>query len=633
MAELNDKAQKVFALKYSTRKTKGWKEKCLEIASQMAEAGLRYGRTPEQVEETKNKYFESLFDLMFIPGGRIIANSGTGIKNLGNCFVLGIEDSRKSIYGTLQDAAEVFADGGGIGYFFGNIREEGAEIKTTGGKASGALSFMTLFDQTGEVISQASRRGAQMGVMDVSNPDIQKFIHFKSSLNHRNSRIVKEYERNIKPFSKKDFSGSKYERVLTKTLQDDQLTHFNVSVLLTDKFMEAVEKDEDWELISPSTKESVRKVKAKDLLMEMATQAWESGDPGELFYDAMNRDNMVSYIDDIRATNPCGEVPLLINESCILASLNLHKFYDKKTKSINYDLLKDQVKTMTRFLEDVVEISEAPLDKINYTTKSLRRLGGGAMGWADLLVELNIPYFSQEAMDLADYISWFISFHAWETSYELAKERGAFSFYDKSKANMDVVMRVMYESPFGKSEINPSDLYEIGVRNVAVSSIAPTGSIALLGGVNSSIEPFFALAYKRNITEGVGNMAKDSLFEINPALEGKLKEHKYSQDEIIEIMEYVNKHGSMTGCKLVSKELQDLFMTANEIDWKSHVDMQARWQKWFSNAISKTVNLPEDATPQNIYDTYLYMWKVGLKGGTIYRNNSKSFQILEKPAS
>ncbi len=323
----------------------------------------------------------------------------------------------------------------------------------------------------------------------------------------------------------------------------------------------------------------------------------------------------------------------MINESCILASLNLHKFYDKKTKDINYNLLKEQVKTMTRFLEDVVEISEAPLDKINYTTKSLRRLGGGAMGWADLLVELNIPYSSQEAMDLADYISWFISFHAWETSYELAKERGAFSFYDKSKANMDVVMKVMYESPFGKSEINPSDLYEIGVRNVAVSSIAPTGSIALLGGVNSSIEPFFALAYKRNITEGVGNMAKDSLFEINPALESKLKEHKYSQDEIVEIMEYVNKYGSMTGCKTVSKELQDLFKTANEIDWKSHVDMQARWQKWFSNAISKTVNLPENSTPQDIYDIYLYMWKVGLKGGTIYRNNSKSFQILEKPTS
>jgi len=632
MAELNEKAQKVFALKYSTRKTKGWKEKCLEIASQMAEAGLRYGKTKEEVEEVKQKYFESLFDLMFIPGGRIIANSGTGIKNLGNCFVLGIEDSRKSIYGTLADAAEVFADGGGIGYFFGNIREEGAEIKTTGGQASGALSFMTLFDQTGEVISQASRRGAQMGVMDISNPDIQKFIHFKSSLNHRNERIVREYDRNLRSVVKGELKGTKYEKVLSKTLQDDQLTHFNVSVLLTDKFMETVENGGDWELVSPSTKLPVKKIKAKDLLTEMATQAWESGDPGELFYDAMNRDNMVSYIEDIRATNPCGEVPLLINESCILASLNLHKFYDKKTKSINYDLLKDQVKTMTRFLEDVVEISEAPLDKINYTTKSLRRLGGGAMGWADLLVELNIPYESKEAIELGDYISWFISFHAWETSYELAKERGCFPFYDKTKAKMNVVTRVLYDSPFGKSEISPSDLYETGVRNVAVSSVAPTGSIALLGGVNSSIEPFFALAYKRNITEGVGNIAKDSLFEINPVLESKLKEHKYTPETIIEIMEYVNKHGTMTGCKLVNKELQDLFKTANEIDWKNHIDMQAVWQKWFSNAISKTVNLPEKSTPQDIYDAYLYMWKMGLKGGTIYRNNSKSFQILEKPS-
>lgn len=304
MGKLNEKAEKVFALKYATRKTKGWEGKCQEIASQMAEAGYRYGKTKGEVEEVKQKYFESLFELMFIPGGRIIANSGTGIKNLGNCFVLGIEDSRKSIYGTLADAAEVFADGGGIGYFFGNIREEGSEIKTTGGKASGALSFMTLFDQTGEVISQASRRGAQMGVMDISHPDIQKFIHFKSSLNHRNSRIVKEYDRNIKDLSSKEFMGSKYEKVLTKTLQDDQLTHFNVSVLLSDKFMGAVEDNSDWDLVSPSTGKIIKTVNAKSLLMEMATQAWESGDPGTLFLDRMNEDNMVSYIDTIRATNP-----------------------------------------------------------------------------------------------------------------------------------------------------------------------------------------------------------------------------------------------------------------------------------------------------------------------------------------
>lgn len=325
-----------------------------------------------------------------------------------------------------------------------------------------------------------------------------------------------------------------------------------------------------------------------------------------------------------------GEVPLLVNESCILASLNLYKYYDKKSKSINYDLLKEQVKLTTRFLEDVVEISEAPLDKINYTTKSLRRLGLGVLGFSDLLVELNIPYDSDEAVKLSDYLSWFISFHSWETSFELAKERGAFSFYDKTKANMSVVTKVLYDSPYGKSEIHPQDLFEIGVRNVAVQSVAPTGSIALLGGVNSSIEPFFALAYKRNITEGIGNIAKDSIFEINPALKGKLEEHNYTSDEVLEIMEYVNTHGTMTGCKIVSKELQDLFRTANEISWKRHVDIQASWQHWVSNAISKTINISNKSTPQDIYDIYFYMWKMGLKGGTIYRDGSKSFQILEK---
>jgi len=262
----------------------------------------------------------------------------------------------------------------------------------------------------------------------------------------------------------------------------------------------------------------------------------------------------------------------------------------------------------------------------------LRRLGLGVLGLADLLVELNIPYDSPEHIQLSDYLSWFISFHSWETSHELAKERGAFPFYDKKQADMSVVTKVLFDSPYEKSEIHPQDLFEIGVRNVAVQSVAPTGSIALLGGVNSSIEPFFALAYKRNITEGIGNMAKDSIFEINPALENKLKERGYTPEQIYDIMEYVNSHGTMTGCEIVSKDLQELFKTANEIGWKSHVDAQASWQKWVSNAISKTVNIPENATPQDIYDIYFYMWKKGLKGGTIYRNNSKSFQILEKPS-
>jgi len=253
------------------------------------------------------------------------------------------------------------------------------------------------------------------------------------------------------------------------------------------------------------------------------------------------------------------------------------------------------------------------------------------MGFADLLVALNIPYDSDEAVKLSDYMSWFINFYAWETSYELAKERGSFKYYNPEKANMHVVHKVLYKSPYKKSNINPVILRKIGLRNVGCISLAPTGSIAIIGGVNSGIEPFFALAYKRNITEGVGNIAKDSIFEINPALEKKLKEFGYNKEQTSEILEYASSKGTLTGCPMVSEELQKLFKTANEIPWKRHVDIQSAWQKYTSNAISKTINIPEESTPEDIFNIYLYMWEQGLKGGTIYRNNSKSFQILEKP--
>lgn len=309
----------------------------------------------------------------------------------------------------------------------------------------------------------------------------------------------------------------------------------------------------------------------------------------------------------------------------------MHEVYDKNSKEIDYNLLRDSSKNITRFLENVTEITEAPIGFINEISKGLRRLGGGVLGFADLLVELNIPYNSKQAIELSRYLSWFINFHAWETSYEMAKERGSFPLYDSEKANLKVVEKVLYESPYGKSDIPIEELRKTGVRNVSVTSLAPTGSIAIIGGVNSGIEPFFALSYKRNITEGVGNIATDSIYETNPALERKLKEFGYGTQEIVEILEYAFKNGSLTGCSLVSSEFQELFKTANEIPWKQHVDIQAAWQEYTSNAISKTINIPENSTPEDIFNIYLYMWKVGLKGGTIYRNNSKSFQILEKP--
>jgi ribonucleoside-diphosphate reductase alpha chain len=314
-----------------------------------------------------------------------------------------------------------------------------------------------------------------------------------------------------------------------------------------------------------------------------------------------------------------------------LASINLHEVFDKKNKSIDYDLLKNITRSATRFLENVTEVGEAPLDYINKMTKGLRRISVGILGFADLLVELNIPYDSQEAIDLSRYLSWFISFHSWETSFELAKERGHFEFYDKEKCNFHVIDKVLYDNPFKKSEIPIDELRSIGVRNVATTGLPPTGSIAIIGGVNSSIEPFFALCYKRNITEGIGNIATDSIYEVNPALERKLKEFGYDEDQRKEILEYSYAKGTLTGCKAVSKDLQKIFKTANEIPWRQHVDIQAAWQEFVANAISKTINMDERSTPQDVFDTYMYMWEKDLKGGTIYVNLSKSFQILEKP--
>jgi ribonucleoside-diphosphate reductase alpha chain len=303
LAELNEKAKKIFALKYSTGKTKNWKESCRKISDFVAEGERPYGKTDDQIKEIADEVYNHLIDLHYLPGGRIIANAGTGIKNLANCFVLGIEDSRDSIYTTLHDAAEVFADGGGVGYNFSHIREKGALIKKTNGKASGPLSFMSLFDQTGEVISQASRRGAQLGALNIDHGDIEEFLGFKSVLNSRNERLLQEYDRNLHVVEG-FINGTKYEKVLKKTLLDDQLTHFNISVMITDEFMNAVKNDEDWHLKSVTTGETIKTMKAKDLLWKIAKQTHASADPGILLANRINRDNLVPYMGTIEATNP-----------------------------------------------------------------------------------------------------------------------------------------------------------------------------------------------------------------------------------------------------------------------------------------------------------------------------------------
>ena len=553
--ELSANADKIFKMKYAQKRGNGrleeWGEACARVAYYISQA--------ESSESNRLQYLADFTKIMlertFVPGGRIIANAGTNIRNMMNCFVLPVEDSRQSIYNALGKAAEIFAWGGGIGYNFSHLRGRGAPVSTTGGTASGPLSFMSLFDQTGEVISQASRRGAQMGILNVDHPDILRFINFKNELNTRNQRLFEEYMRNLE-VNKLDRKGKKYFDVMRKTLADDQLTHFNMSVGITDAFMEALTDEHN-----------------HDIMKEIAKNAWLNGDPGVFFIDKANEDNMVPYLGRIEATNPCGEVPLLPYEACCLGSINLERFIEGQY--VDFAYLKDVVKYAIRFLDNVHELNDTPVKEINEAMRQTRRLGLGVMGWADALAEAGIPYDHKDAFTLADIIAKTIQKTAWETSMELAEERGEFPAFQWPNINWKL--------------IDDLELPRKPVRNVAVTSIAPTGSISLIADVNSGIEPFFSHHYTRNITEGIGNTAKETIKQ---------------------------------------SAVSDTVKTAHEIHWTDHIWMQASWQKWTCNAVSKTINMPNSATIDDIMEAYKMAWELGCKGITVYRDESRMFQIL-----
>lgn len=625
--------EKIFKLKYARNEKETWEDACLRVAQHIASAEEK----SEQVEWTA-QFFQMINSLTFLPGGRILANAGTSTKNLMNCFVLPVEDSRTSIYKSLGLAAEIFAQGGGIGYNFSKLREKGAKINTTGGKSSGPLSFMGQYDYTGEVIQQASRRGAQMGMLHVTHPDIFRFIKHKSCLSPRHERILDGVATQLgigkadKAIEELGYKVDKLDFIntLRKTLADNQLTHFNISVILTDAFMKAVEANEDWDLISPSTGEVVSTVKARLLFRTLARRAWESGDPGVFFINRANEDNMVKYIGDIESTNPCGEVPLLPYESCCLGSLNLTSFYDEQSNTVNWEFLEHAIRVAIRFLDNVHTVSTIGIKEIDVTSEDLRRLGLGVMGWADLLALMDIPYDSQEALDLARKLSWFITFFSWSASLDLVKKGSPFKGFDAKRVDGSVLRRVV-DCEF--ASLKASDLIELQtegmpVRNVSVTSIAPTGSIALLAGVNSSIEPFYGLAYTRNITEGVGNIAKDKILETNPILLEKLKSSAVDEGRVGVVLMKVLESGTLEDIPEVPKEIREVFKTAHEIDWKDHIKMQAAWQSFVTNAVSKTINMPNSATVQDVEEAFMAMWKARLKGGTIYRDGSKAFQIL-----
>jgi ribonucleoside-diphosphate reductase alpha chain len=617
--ELSQKAQKIFNSKYKYG-NESWADCCFRVSSFIASAETEEDKRIQLEKE----FFQLINELVFIPGGRILANAGTGIKNLGNCFTIEILDSRESIYSALKDSAEIFAQGGGVGFNASKIREEGAFITTTGGRASGPLSFATLFDTTGDVISQSNRRGGMIMLMDCDHPDVQKLIDFKSRPNVHTLRLIEEYKRNLE-LNGLDKKGTKFFQVLEKTLLEDQLTHFNISVVLSDMFMDRAKHNETWNLISRFDGSIKEVIKAEDILNQLALRAWESGEPGCIFVDRINEDNMVPYYGRLEACNTCSELPLFPNESCVLGSINLLKFFDNG--KINFSFLEYTVRKAVRFLDNVQTLSYNLIDKINETTKNLRRIGLGVFGWADLLAELNIAYDSKEACELGEYLSWFISFFSWLESIELAKEKGPFPLYDPDKVNLHVVEKSLH-SKFNPNKFNMEEIRKVGLRNVAITSLPPTGSTSLLADCCSSIEPFFALSYRRNITEGIGNTAKDFIIELNPILMRKLESLNLSVSEINNIKKYIQKNGGLKDFPGLTDSFKKAFSTSNEISWDAHIDMQAAWQQYIDSSISKTINLPEDSTVEDVRNAIEYSWNQGVKGITLYRNRSRNFQIL-----
>jgi ribonucleoside-diphosphate reductase alpha chain len=527
------------------------------VAKAIAQVDEKYG---EDYKKTEDDFYNIMIRLEFLPNSPTLMNAGTGTNlGLSACYVLPVDDSLNDIFGTLHKMAIIEQSGGGVGFDFSRLRPKGDFVKSTKGKATGPVSFMKIFDVSTDVIkSGGNRRGAMMAILRVDHPDILEFIYAKS--------------------------------------EEGALTNFNVSVAVTDNFMKAVKEGREYELKNPKDGSVAMKMNAKYIFDMITYNAWRSGEPGVIFIDEVNRHNPTPLVGRIEATNPCGEQPLLPYESCNLGSINLSRMADENG-AIDWERFRRAIHTGVHFLDNVIDVNFFPVKEIEEMTKGNRKIGLGVMGFAELLMRLKIPYNSEEAVNLGERVAKFLNEEAGRASEELALRRGSFPNFEKSIWS-------------GNTK---------GRRNATVTTIAPTGTISIIAGASSGIEPLFAIAFSRNILGG------KKLLELEPLFERVAKERGFYN---VELMEKVAELGGVKGIEEVPKDVRKVFVTALEIEPEWHVKMQAAFQKCVENAVSKTVNLPFDATPEDIRNVYWLAYEMKCKGITVYRYGSRGGQVL-----